>query len=147
MISRKERKKEGKVSFEELAQDFLRFYHERNRRSLNRAETSVKHLSTFFGGKRIAEITPESIEAYVTIRLQQHSRLGRPTRPATVNRELAALGKMFTLAIRNKKAEKNPMATVERLSPSRIQLAFATRCVLLRIEPPTSDGLGVALPL
>ena len=28
-------KKEGKVSFEELAQDFLRFYQERGRRSLN----------------------------------------------------------------------------------------------------------------
>jgi hypothetical protein len=43
-------KKDAKVSFEELAQDFLRFYQERDRRSLNRAETSVKHLSTFFGG-------------------------------------------------------------------------------------------------
>src|ERR671922_241187 len=108
-------KKEGKVSFEELAQDFLRFCHERDRRSLNRAETSVKHLSTFFGGKRIAEITPEAIEAYVTTRLQQHSKLGRPTRLATVNRGLAALSKMFNLAIRYKKADKNPIAAVERL--------------------------------
>ena len=108
-------KKGAKVSFEELAQDFLRFYHGRDRRSLNRAETSVKHLSTFFGGKRIAEITPEAIEAYVTTRLQQHSKLGRPTRPATVNRELAALSKMFSLAIRHKKADKNPIAAVERL--------------------------------
>jgi integrase len=114
-------KKEGKVSFEELTQDFLRFYQERNRRSLNRAETSIKHLSTFFGGKRIAEITPEAIEAYVRIRLQQHSKLGRPTRPATVNRELAALSKMFNLAIRHKKADKNPMAAVERLQEHNVR--------------------------
>jgi integrase len=114
-------KKEAKVSFEELAQDFLRFYHERDRGSLNRAETSVKHLSTFFGGKRLAEITPEAIEAYVAIRLQQHSKLGRPTRPATVNRELAALSKMFSLAIRHKKADKNPMAAVERLREHNIR--------------------------
>ncbi len=114
-------KKEGKVSFEELAQGFLRFYQERGRRSLNRAETSVKHLSTYFGDKRIAEITPEAIETYVRTRLQQHSRLGRPTRPATVNRELAALSKMFNLAIRHKKADRNPMAAVERLQEHNIR--------------------------
>jgi integrase len=114
-------KKGAKVSFEELAQDFLRFYQERDRRSLNRAETSVKHLSTFFGGKRIADITPEAIETYVTARLQQHSKLGRPTRPATVNRELAALSKMFNLAIRHKKADKNPMAAVERLREHNVR--------------------------
>ena len=108
-------KKEAKVSFDELEQDVLRFYREQDRRSLNRAETSVKHLSTFLGGKRVAEITPEAIEAYVTTWLQQHPKLGRPTRPATVNRELAALGKMFNLAIRHKNADKNPIAAVERL--------------------------------
>jgi integrase len=111
----------AKVSFEELAQDFLRFYQERDRRSLNRAETSVKHLNTFFGDKRIAEITPLAIETYITTRLQQHSRLGRPTRPATVNRELAALSKMFSLAIRHKKADKNPMTAVERLREHNVR--------------------------
>jgi integrase len=114
-------KKGTKIRFEELAQDFLRFYRERRRRSLNRAETSVKHLSTFFGGKRIIDITPEAIETYAATRLQQTSRLGRPTSPATVNRELAALSKIFTLAIRNKKADKNPMATVERLREHNVR--------------------------
>jgi integrase len=113
-------KKEAKIGFEELAEDFLRFYWERGRRSLNRAETSVKHLRTFFGGKRVVEITSEAIETYAATRLQQLSKLGRPTSPATVNRELAALGKMFTLAIRNKKVDKNPVAAVERFKEHNI---------------------------
>jgi hypothetical protein len=57
--------KGAKVGFEELAQDFLNFYRDRGRRSLERAETSVKHLRAYFGGKRIAEITPDAIEAYI----------------------------------------------------------------------------------
>jgi len=88
---------------------------------LTRAETGVKHLSTFFGDKRIAEITPEAIETYVSTRLQQHSRLGWPTRPVTVNRELAALSTMSNLAMRHKNADKNPMAAVERLREHNVQ--------------------------
>jgi integrase len=38
-----------------------------------------------------------------------------------VNRELAALSKMFTLAIRHKKADKNPMAAVERLREHNVR--------------------------
>lgn len=64
---------------------------------------------------RLPEITPEAIERYITARLQQNTKLGRPTRPATVNRELAALSMMFTLAIRHKKADRNPVSGVERL--------------------------------
>lgn len=45
-------KKGAKVGFAELAEDYLRFYRERGRRSLERAETSVKHLTAFFGDKR-----------------------------------------------------------------------------------------------
>lgn len=40
-------KKGTKIGFEELAQDFLRYYQERGRKSLDRAGTSVKHLRGF----------------------------------------------------------------------------------------------------
>ena len=108
-------KKGTKVGFEELAQDFLRYYRERGRKSLDRAGTSVKHLRGFFGNMHLTDITPEAIERHITVRLQQNTKLGKPTRPATVNRELAALSRMFTLAIRHKKADRNPVSGVERL--------------------------------
>ena len=57
-------KKGAKVGFGELAEDFLEFYRDRGRRSLEHAETSVKHLQAHFAGKQSAEITPEAIEDY-----------------------------------------------------------------------------------
>ena len=62
-------------------------------------ETSVKHLQAHFGGKRSAEITPEAIEDYINTRRQELSKFRKPTSPASINRELAALSKMFTLAV------------------------------------------------
>src|SRR5262245_14229415 len=108
-------KKGAKVGFKELAEDFLAYYRDRGRKSLEPAETSVKHLRAYFGGKQSAEITPEAIEDYIKTRRQEPSKLWKPTSPASINRELAALSKMFTLAIRPKKADKNPVMAVERL--------------------------------
>ena len=114
-------KKGAKVGFEELADDFLEFYRDRRRKSLERAETSVKHLQAYFGGKRSAEITPEAIEDYIKTRRQELSKLGKPTSPASINRELAALSKMFSLAIHHKKADKNPVMAVERLQEHNVR--------------------------
>lgn len=114
-------KKGAKVGFEELAEDFLEFYRDRGRRSLERAETSVKHLQAYFAGKRSAEITPEAIEDYIKTRRQELSKLRKPTSPASINRELAALSKMFSLAIRHKKADKNPVMAVERLQEHNVR--------------------------
>jgi integrase len=114
-------KKGAKVAFEELAEDFLKFYRDCGRRSLEHAETSVKHLPAYFEGKQIAEITPEVIEDYIKSRRQELSKLGRPTSPSSINRELVPLSKIFTLAIRHRKADKNPLMAVERLLEHNIR--------------------------
>jgi site-specific recombinase XerD len=114
-------KKGTKVGFEELAEDFLEFYRDRGRRSLEHAETSVKHLQAHFAGKRSAEITPEAIEDYIKTRRQELSKLRKPMSPASIYRELAALSKMFTLAIRHKKADRNPVMAVERLQEHNVR--------------------------
>ena len=56
------------TTFDELAQAYLNYARE-NKRSWDRDETSVKKLSEVFGGKRLAEITPASIERYKTLRM------------------------------------------------------------------------------
>jgi len=80
-----------RVRFEELAEDFLTDYKVNGRKSLDKAERSVRNLSEAFGGMRIPQITTARIKAYVARRLEAGLS------SATINRELAALKRMFHL--------------------------------------------------
>jgi hypothetical protein len=79
------------------------------KRSYVRDCYSVKNLLPLFGDRLIKDITPAPVEAYRQRRLELPS--GRapygPTKPASVNRELAVFKTIFNKAIKNGKAEKN----------------------------------------
>jgi integrase len=76
----------------ELAEDFLRDYKINGRKSLDDAKTRWRlHLEPFFGAARITEVSSRTIEKYVDTRLEQGAQ------NATINRELAALKRMFHL--------------------------------------------------
>jgi integrase len=81
-----------KIRYEELAQDFLNDYRVNGRRSINRAERSLKHLKAFFEGVRAIDITTDRIRTYILQRQEEEAE------NATINRELAALKRMFSLA-------------------------------------------------
>ena len=81
-----------KVRFEELAQDFINDYRVNNKKSIERAERSVKHLQTFFEGIRAIDITTDRIKNYILQRQEEGSENG------TINREMSALKRMFNLA-------------------------------------------------
>ena len=72
-----------------------------NKSSYARDVTIIKNLEEFFGGKRLAEITPIFIEEYKGKRLKEGKA------PATVNREVGCLKCMFNWAIKNNKAAEN----------------------------------------
>lgn len=84
---------EEKVTFEEMAQDFLRDYQTNGKRSLRSARLSVTHLQAFFGLDRALDITTDKIRAYISHRQEERSSNG------SINRELAALKRMFSLAV------------------------------------------------
>lgn len=81
-----------KVKLEDLAKDLLNDYAVNGKRSTDRAERSVKHLKTFFGGDRASDITTDRVKTYIL------QRQGEGAENGTINRELAALKRMFTLA-------------------------------------------------
>ena len=84
-----------RVRFDELAEAFLTDYVINRRRSLDRAQLTVNgHLAPFFSGMRVAGITTPAINDYIVHRLKEGAA------NATVNRELSALKRMFTLAMR-----------------------------------------------
>lgn len=77
----------------------------------------MKLLLPFFGSRLLQEITPATVEAYRRKRLSEPS--GRTpqhlTKPATVNREIACFKTIFSKAVRDGKAERNPAQGVRLL--------------------------------
>jgi integrase len=86
-----------RVPFHDLAEAFLRDYRVNGRRSLKHAERNVKRLRSYFGGRRAVDIDADQVQAYTD------QRLGADAQPATINRELAALKRMFSLAVATRK--------------------------------------------
>ena len=80
-----------KVTFDQLAEDFLREYRINQKKSLIRAERSVNHLKAFFEGDKVPSITTPRIQAYIEARIEEGAA------NASINRELAALKRMMNL--------------------------------------------------
>jgi integrase len=93
---------EERLTFDDLASDFLRDYEIKGRRSLKTARERVEHLKRHFGLDRGIDITTPRIRSYA------QARLAEGAAPATVNRDLAALGRMFTLAIQAERLASRP---------------------------------------
>jgi integrase len=82
-----------KVRFDELAEDFLTDYRINGKKTLDKATCSVEHLKKMFGGVRVREITTASIKEYI------HRRMIEGRSNASINREMAALKRIFHLAL------------------------------------------------
>ena len=81
-----------RIKVSELADGFLREYRINGRKSMNDAETRWKlHLKPVFGHLRAVQVSTDHLNSYVDDR----QRGGASN--ATINRELAALKRMFTL--------------------------------------------------
>jgi len=84
---------EERITFEDLATDFLRDRGIKGERSLRQAKARVGHLRRYFGLDRVVDITTARIRTYIEARLQEEAS------PATINRDLATLSRMFSLGI------------------------------------------------
>src|SRR6266496_4203377 len=91
-----------KTTFEDMAAMIVADYKANGRRSLARLEDAIAHLREFFGVYRAVEITGDIVTAYVTFRQEQKAA------NSTINNELAALSRMFTLGIRSNKVAVKP---------------------------------------
>ena len=112
-LARGERVLPANVTFEELAEGLRRHYRINGLRSANRAETSLTNLGAFFAGYKAAAITTDQMRAYVAHRQEQ----GRAN--ATIQVELAALSKMFTLAEEDEQLAHRPKIPHLKLDNAR----------------------------
>ena len=80
----------------------------------------AKHYKELWGSKCISQITPELIEKYIKTRqndtcFKKTTKNKKAVSPATINRELGVLSKIFSIAIKNKYAKENPVKLVNKL--------------------------------
>jgi integrase len=93
----------GRYRFEDAAVDIEAEYLANGRRSLGHLTRRITlHLKPYFGGRRMATITTVDIRAFT------RKRLDAGAAPAEVNRELAVLKRMFTLAVQSSKLLHRP---------------------------------------
>ncbi len=81
-----------RITFEDLARDLETEYRANGRRSLRHLIARIVHLRRFFGSLRAAAITTSEVQKYIVKRQSEGATNG------TINRDLAALRRMFSLA-------------------------------------------------
>lgn len=119
-----------RTTFENLAKMIENDYVVNRRRSLRRLKQVLAHLREHFAGLKAASITTDRIGAYVRQRLEEGAASG------TVQQELAALRRAFTLASRSGKVASIPH--VPRLKLDNVRTGF--------LESGEYQGLLAELP-
>ncbi len=91
-----------KMTFDELAEDFLTDYRVNGRKSLPSAALYVSHLTRSFAGHRASNIDTIGVRKHVAMRQREGAA------NASINRELAALKRMISLAVKAGKMDRAP---------------------------------------
>ena len=113
------------MRFDEFIADRYLPYAEANKRSFHDDVLTCRVLIGFFGKRTLRNIRADLIEAFKQRRLATPVKVqgktpdpdkqGRPRRPATVNRELSILSKIFSLAFDAELVDENPCRRVKQL--------------------------------
>ena len=93
----------GRLTFDDAAAAVVNDYKVNGRKSLAHAVRRIdKHLAPYFGGRRMSGITTDHLNAFTAQRLEGGASNGE------INRELALLKRMFTLAVRSGRLMMKP---------------------------------------
>jgi integrase len=104
----------SRTTFEDLVAMVIDDHKVNKRRSLYRYQHAIAHLREFFAGDKASDITPDRIMRYVALRQEEGKAAN-----ATINSELAVLGRMFTLAVIAGKVASKPHIAMLKVQNAR----------------------------
>jgi integrase len=85
-------------------------------KSIGKIRQHCESLKRTFGNAKANQIRPSDVEEYREKKLLQTHYRGTNYRPASVNREIEVMKRIYNLAMRDERVEKNPCWKVTRLS-------------------------------
>jgi integrase len=108
-----------RIKVDELAEDFIREYRINGRKSIDDATPGWnRHHKPFFGGMKAIEVTSDHISKYVDERQKANAS------NATINREVAALKRMFRLGQRSTPTKVTRMPYFQHLKENNVRKGF-----------------------
>jgi integrase len=109
----------NRVLFSEFVDTVYLPYAEQKNKSIATKKIHARNLKDFFGKTYLRDIVPNGVRLYQSFRLKAKKKNGKPLSPASVNRELTTLSKIFTLALQDELVDRNPCSMVEKLKESK----------------------------
>ncbi len=122
-----------RLTFDQAAADLEKDYEANRRRTLPELQYRLRlHLLPFFRGRRLATLSATDARAYAA------GRLSEGAKPATVNRELAIVKRVFTLAAESGKVLHRPVIPMLREANTRTGFVDADRfaSIVRELSPP-----------
>ena len=109
----------NRITIGDLADDLRNDYTANERRSADRLEFSLAHLLPVFGHRRAAHVSSSDVTDYIATRQAENAA------NATINRELTALKRMFSLALAGEKLHRGPR--IRKLDEHNVRQGFFER--------------------
>lgn len=89
--------------------------------SFDKAVHIAKAAKPFFKGKAMRQIKAADIERFKAYRIALPTMHKKPRKPATVEREMSIISRIFSIAVRNDIIDYNPCSRVEKLKFDNVQ--------------------------